>query len=198
MSVKFAEARIPNMYVQSMKAINMEWDADKTHIIYEALFLAISELLSESKDKNNKVACVINDAKGNFKLAGVVQFIPNENPDMPGNWSYILTFDQADTKDAKIFSSNDIYFQRVIANISYDKWGMEFNEYAYIQQMILCAIDTLTDWLDKNADPAEAKEVVLDGFFVAAVAIEKGEKVFSIIPDGALKRIIKDDNALTQ
>ena len=46
-------------------------------------------------------------------------------------------------------------------------------------------------WLDNNAVDGEEVGVEMDGVFQASVAVENGEKVFSIVPDGEIKKIIK-------
>ena len=47
-----------------------------------------------------------------------------------------------------------------------------------------------------NAKEGEEVNLELPGYFVASVVIDGGEKVMSLVPDGAMKRLIKDDAAL--
>jgi hypothetical protein len=57
-------------------------------------------------------------------------------------------------------------------------------------------IDTLVQVLDNEAQPNEVVDIEMPGYFVASVGIEDNMKVFSIVPDGHMKAIIKDDSAL--
>ena len=36
----------------------------------------------------------------------------------------------------------------------------------------------------------------LEGYYIASSAIENDEKVYSLVPDGQMKRLIKDDSSL--
>lgn len=192
------DSSITTQYQQDLVAFNLDWDPVDTHCMYGTLLIAVSEFLGDAKEKKQPVALTIADLKGNFKLGGIVQYHPNtENPEMPGNWSYVLTFKESDITEAnaKVFNSNDIYFQRFFSDAMFNKFGWSFRAFEYIQYTSITAINTLLDWLDKNADPAMVKDIVLEGYFTASVSVEKGKKEFSIVPDGAMKRLIKDDAA---
>ena len=57
-------------------------------------------------------------------------------------------------------------------------------------------IAQIKKWLEANAVEGEEVGVELDGIFQASVAVENGEKVFSLVPDGEIKKLIKDDAAI--
>ena len=61
---------------------------------------------------------------------------------------------------------------------------------------LLC-VDTLIGVLDRESNDTEQVDIVLEGYFVASAAVEAGEKVLAITPDGAMKKIIKSDVALS-
>jgi hypothetical protein len=193
-----AETKIPAMYQQSVRANGFLWEPGDTPKMYEAITIAISEFLGEVKEKETKVALAIKDLKGNLRMAGIVQYHKNEeNPDMPGNWSYVLTFDEEDLKDCRIYESNDVSFQRFFNNAAYFKCNFTIDAYDLIQTAVVTAINCLLDYLDKNADPTEEKTIELEGYFVVSVVVDKsGKKIFSIVPDGSMKRLIKDDAAI--
>lgn len=192
--MKFEETSIPQMYQQNLRAYSLDWEPLDTRNIHGALILAIASFLGDAKSKEHKVALVVEDLKGNFKMAGIVAYHKNEKePNLPGNWSFVLTFNPEDVKDAEVHKANDTYFQRFMANALYDNFNMGFaNGYVFIHDMIIEAVNVLLDWLDKNADQPD-HEVTLEGYFVANVAIDGDKKIFSITPDGSTKRLIKSD-----
>ena len=52
--------------------------------------------------------------------------------------------------------------------------------------------------LDQNAVEGSTFELKHDPYFVATVDVIDGEKVMSFIPDGAVKRLIKDDDSSSE
>ena len=59
-------------------------------------------------------------------------------------------------------------------------------------------ISLLKDFLDQNAVEGSTFELKHDPYFVATVDVIDGEKVMSFIPDGAVKRLIKDDDSSSE
>ena len=197
--MNFKETSIPVNYALSLKdKASMDLNANDADKIYATLFSAVSRYLSAIKSKENKdSALVINDLKGNFLFAGIVSYHENENVDMPGNWSYEMTFNEEDIKDVKdIRLSNDTQFDIIAANSAYQLYCMKFVSHMYMHDMFIEAINTLVKYLDENAREGEVVEVELPGYFTATVEVRDGKKEFAIVPDGAMKRIIKDDSAL--
>ena len=66
----------------------------------------------------------------------------------------------------------------------------------YCNQLFIEGIDTLTKFLDTNADEAEEVELIYKGIFTATVAVEGGEKVIDIVPGELVKQFIKSDSSL--
>jgi hypothetical protein len=73
---------------------------------------------------------------------------------------------------------------------------MRFKGVSELVDCLIYALTTLKKWLDENAKENVEVSVELDGFFQARVAVENGEKVFAIEPDGEIKNLIKDDAAI--
>ena len=72
-------------------------DDDRPERIVKAFFASSAAYLSKVKvsKADEAVALVLVDVSGNFKFAGIVEYHENkENPDEPGNWSYVMTFDE--------------------------------------------------------------------------------------------------------
>ena len=51
----------------------------------------------------------------------------------------------------------------------------------------------LSDYLSANASPDEEFIISHEGFFTASAVVENGEIVKSLLPDGPMKTLIKDD-----
>jgi len=189
--MNFNESTIPMIYAQKMGEADLDWDANWTRKIYEVVVTGISDFLALAKSKNNKVAVAVRDLKGNFLMGAIVEYHSNENEDMPGNWSYEFSFDEKDLEGATVYLTTDTQFQKQLSATAYK---MEI----HIETIIELCVSILKQWLDMNAKEAEEVNIELIGYFVASVAIENGEKVIAIIPDGAMKRLIKDDAALEE
>ncbi|MGL5328049.1 MAG: hypothetical protein ACRDD7_02190 [Peptostreptococcaceae bacterium] len=198
MAKKLMETTIPMNFTQVMNNFGWDWDAAETSKIYSITFMAISDFLALAKSQETKTALAIEDLKGNLLLAGVVTYHANENEDMPGNWSYQFTTDKEDLKEAKVYKSTDLQFQKVFGNTAHNLYSVAFPGPEIVQSIMESAINILNQWLDANASATETVEIEEPGYFVASVAIEGGEKVTSVVPDGAMKRLIKDDSALEQ
>lgn len=192
------ETAIPVNFTQAFNNNGWDWDPSDTNKIFHMMVMSISDCLALTKSKDIKTAVAIKDLKGNLLLAGVVNYVPNENEDMPGNWNYVFTVDEEDIKEANVIDSGDTRFQKVFARTAYDLYHIEFFGGIYIQTALETAVNTLMQWLDVNASETEEIEVQEEGYFLASVVVEGGEKVISIVPDGAMKRLVKDDSALEQ
>lgn len=180
-------------------------DDDRPERIVKAFFAATAAYLSKVKvsKADEAVALVLTDVAGNFKFAGIVEYHENkDNPDEPGNWSYVLTFDSntldnlEKTKNLKKLLYSSDGFKAIFDKVSYDIAGIQFQHQTYMLDACMLVIDTLVQVLDREAKEDEVIDVELPGYFTASVSIEDGEKIFAITPDGHMKQIIKDDTAL--
>ncbi len=180
-------------------------DDDRPERITKAFFAATSAYLSKVKvtKSDEAVALVLTDISGNFKFASIVEYHENnDNPDEPGNWSYVMTFDSATLDNLeksktvkKLLYSSDA-FKGVFDKVSYDIAGIQFEHQGYMFDACMLVVDTLVQVLDREAKDGEIVDIELPGYFTASVSVEDGEKVFAITPDGHMKQIIKDDTAL--
>lgn len=192
--MKLEQSTIPTNYVEEGKQHNFGFIADNVPYIYDVTIMGISDYLGIMKSKNTKQAVAVKDLKGNFILAGIVEYHKNESEeDMPGNWSYVYTVNEEDVKDCNVTEYTAPEFQRFWAKVGYNLYGMEVQNPLDIQAIIMLAAKCLVDWLDVNAKDGEKVSIERDGYFVASVAIEDGEKVMSITPDGAMKTLVKGD-----
>ena len=196
--MKFNESSIPQNYSQSLMRLTVPMDVDASiaYQVYEIMFTSMADFLRLVKSNSNKVAISIEGVDGHMYMAGVVTYHENEDKDMPGNYSYEITLNKEDLEDAKVYTIADNGFAHVVNSVYHSMHNMIINQQSYIIDLFTTAAKVLLEWLDVNASEKEEKSVTLDGFFVASVVVEDGEKIFSIVPDGAMKRLIKDDTAI--
>lgn len=180
-------------------------DDDRPERLVKAFFASTAAYLSKVKvlKADEAVALVLTDVAGNFKFAGIVEYHENkENPDEPGNWSFVMTFDPKSldniekNKSLKKLLYSSKTFSAIYDKVSYDVAGIQFQHENYMYDACLLVVDTLLQVLDREAKENEVVDIELPGYFTASVSVEGGEKVFAITPDGHLKQIIKDDTAL--
>lgn len=194
------ESSIGNNYAQRLAEQSIRWTPSDTDLIYKTLFRATSEYLGIIKSKERPVALVIEDLKGNLKMAGVVTYHKNEDQeDMPGNWSYEFILDKEEFEEREITSVVkyvDSSFQRVLSDVARTN-GFEFKKVELACTLVEEAITVLLNWLDVNCkESGEVETVELEGYFEASVALENGEKVKSIVPDGEMKTLVKGDGTI--
>lgn len=192
------ETSIPVNFTQVMFEKGVDWNANDTNKMFDIVFFAISDTLGVIKNTEMKTAIAVKNLKGELLLGAVVTYHKNENEDMPGNWSYEFTFDMEDLKDARVIDVTDAQFQRQFAAAALNLYSIKFTGATWAHFVIESCVTTLTKWLDVNAKEDEEVEVEEPGYFLASVVVEKGEKIISIVPDGAMKRLIKDDSAIEQ
>lgn len=180
-------------------------DDDRPERLIKAFFAATAAYLSKKKVSkvDEAAALVLTDMSGAFQFGSVVQYHYNkDNPDEPGNWTYVQTFDQDDIDEIEkevtvkkyLYSSDE--FKVIFDKISYDIAGIQFQHSDYMYTCCLLLINTIKQVLDREAKDKEVVEIELKGYFKAAVGIENSVKVFSITPADHMKEVIKDDVAL--
>lgn len=157
---------------------------------------AFSKYLGLKKNRDdNGTALVLRDEKGNFILAGVVKYHKPENEDQAGNWSYEFTFDEEDVKEAHQYLVTDAAFMEVLQKVAVNH-SVVITDMEFAFDLIVSFFVALKNVLEQNVTPTEECEIESEGFFVATAAVEGDEKVFSIVPSGEMKRLIKDDSTL--
>lgn len=157
---------------------------------------AISKYLGLKKNRDdNGTALVVRDEKGNFILAAVVKYHKPEIEDQAGNWSYEFTFDEEDVKEAHQYILNDAAFMEVLQKVAIEH-SVVITEMDFAYDLIVSFFISLKNVLEQNVTPTEEFEVESEGYFVATAAVEGDEKVFSLVPSGEMKRLIKDDSSL--
>lgn len=197
--MNFTETSIPNNFAGDLKFHMIDFEPTETFMVYNVMVASISTFLSNVKSKETPVALVLKDLKGNHKIGGKVIYHENEDETMPGNWTYEMSFNEEDFKDEdiKIFEATEQTFEIVVSKVGWNLYNMRFASVTDMHLIFIQAVDTLTHYLDVNAKVGEEVTVDMTGYFIASVEIIDDHKVMSIVPDGAMKRIIKDDSSLT-
>lgn len=176
--------------------LQYDWDPSDTEPFYKCLMTAISKFLGiHKKMEVPKVALRFNDYKGNMYVAAVVQYIPNEEPTMPGNWSYYFTFSPEDIKDAKVHEANNNGFHKVMADVVLKMMHYRFADEMWENDAIHIAIKALIDWLDTNGGEEEC-HVVIPEYFDASVGIEDDHKIMAIEPSAKMSQLVKGDEEI--
>lgn len=197
--MKLQETSIMTNMVEVLKGKSILWDKpNQSDLLFNSLFLSVSQFLGIHKKKEHKVALVVKDNYDNFKLAGIVQYHENEDDkDAPGNYTYELTLNEGDIADIpEVYSIFDSMFQGVAQETSLSYCNFRIIKNDQIISIYTACVEALTAWLDANAKETEEVVIELDGIFQASVAVENGVKVFSIVPEGKLKQLIKGDNTI--
>ena len=208
-NLSFEESKTKEAFIVNASSKGYSFDDDScAERIFKSFNAATSTYLSKVKvaKEDEAVALVLTDINGVFKFAGVVEYHENEEndgTDEPGNWSYVLTFNEDDLKaleaNKKVarYLYGDDAFKLVFDKVAYDIGGISFEHERYMYDACLLCVDTLIGVLDRETNDNETVEIECPGYFVASAAVESGEKVFAITPDGAMKKIIKDDVSLS-
>ena len=208
-NLSFEESKTKEAFIVNASSKGYSFDDDScAERIFKSFIAATSTYLSKVKvaKEDEAVALVLTDINGVFKFAGVVEYHENEQndgTDEPGNWSYILTFNEDDLKaleaNKKVarYLYGDDAFKLVFDKVAYDIGGISFEHERYMYDACLLCVDTLIGVLDRETNDNETVEIECPGYFVASAAVESGEKVVAITPDGAMKKIIKDDVSLS-
>ena len=168
-------------------------------------FAAIANFLAKVKSTDHPVGLLLEDENGNFQFGAKVEYFPNANEDMPGNWGFSFTFNNEDMNNCQLYHSNSKESKEITLDIAEHQYAFLFQadvndknveetKRILISSIIECAVKTVKQWIDENSisiDPVTTEirgKVILD-----AMLDENGIKVGSITPSGELKNIIKND-----
>ena len=198
---EFENTSIPSQFTINLHDDhNFGWIESRTAEFYRVLFSTVADILSITKNKNNKKSVFkFKDTKGNFVFGGILNYEePEEGSDEDsGNYFLEFTFDEKDCEDADYETDNhsDVFITCADHESEAILYG-RFNSTEAMYMMFECAINTLKHFLDVNATPDEELQVVLKSIFTASVTVENDEKVMTITPGEYVKQIVKNDKSL--
>ena len=196
--MKLFETKLPDAFSRALfDEMNLDLAQDHLDKIYDCIFVGTAQLLAHSKSMDHPTAFVFDKLDGSFVAACIVQFFDNEDKKNPGNWNMVWTFNEEDIpKNAFQIKLSNPQSHTYFIGVAGEKYGMRFEDSGCLANTLVYAMSQLKKWLDENAKEGETIMVEQDGLFQGRVAIEGGEKVFAIEPDGEIKNIIKDDAAI--
>ena len=175
---------------------------------FHLLFKSITNFMAKVKDVNGAVGFIAEDPMQNFVFGAIVEGHDSEDKDMPGNFSFVFTFDPDDMKDCKtIYKMSGNEFKEVAIDTAIHEYGYQFNATAetdqidqrrtVITQLLTNAAKCVRQWVEENSVAPEPVVTEIKGLAIIEAQVdENGMKVFAITPSGELKNIIKDDAAL--
>lgn len=172
--------------------------ADLTDAVGDIVFTGVASLLGATKNREFPVAFVFEQNNGDFVAAAIIQFMKNEDDkSKPGSWDYSWTWYKDDVpENARIQKINDPQYTPYFRGVSQGKYGMAFRDTAAVVEVTRFFLEQVKKWLEENASETEEVGVEQEGVFQATVAVENGEKVFSLVPEGEVKKLIKDDASI--
>lgn len=174
------------------------WDMTPTEAdsLAKITFNGITDYLALSKNKAVPQAVVIQDIKGNNICFACVQYVPSEDGDADGSWEYFWSYDLEDIpENATVYTIDNESVLKVIAKRGHNMCRMVVGVLNYISIATVIIMNAVKDTLDQqNVTNGEHFTIELPGYFEASVAVENGEKVFSISPKAEMKVLIKDDS----
>ena len=197
MTKVLAKNALPEKYNQVLVLSGIYLEQDIVEDFMKCPVHAFSKYLGIKKNSSdeNGTALVLRDVKGNFVVAGVVKYHKPENEDQAGNWSYEFTFNEEDIKDTHQYLVSDASFIELFSKVALN-YSLALKDPKYITDLVYGFFAALKNLLEDNASPTEEFEVEMEGYFVASSAVEGDEKVYSLVPSGEMKRLIKDDSSL--
>ena len=191
--MKMTESTLLANYIHECKGKGLPVQLTDAIEFIQTVIAGTTDYLSQVKSKNEKTALLFSNIKGDMVVAAVVEYVDGEDGN-PGSWYYSYTFNKDDTKDCKVYDIYSAGPKQIIANRGVGDYRLRVKSPEYISQLGTLFFEILYDFLDQNAVEGEKFTLEHEGFFEASVEVVDGEKVMSFIPDGAIKRLIKDDD----
>lgn len=190
------ENALPMEYNRLLALRGLTLEAELINDTMKVPVHAFSKYLGLKKNReDNGTSLVLRDEKGNFIIAGVVKYHAPEKEDQAGNWSYEFTFDEADVKETHQYIVTDAAFMEVLSSVAVSH-QIVITDMEFALDLIISFFVAIKNVLEQNVTPTEEFELESEGFFIATSAIEGDEKVYSLVPSGEMKRLIKDDSTL--
>ena len=191
--MKLAESVVVQNFQLALRG-QLALDASDKNVLdfCETVVAGTSDFLKSVAAKGKKVALSFADLKGNMILAAVLEYNENEEEGQD-NFNYYWTFDNADIEDAVVYDVTQPNIQAVFVKRAAEMAHMKFTTPGSLPRMLTIFASSINDYLDQNAKPGETVTIEHEGFFVAEATVEGETIVKSFLPDGAMKKLIKDD-----
>lgn len=199
-TIQLEESALLNSYVHEMgKRFGGFIDPKNVIKTYKALVVSATSFLATVKTTKTPVAFTVEDNEGNLIIAAVVEYneAPEVEDDVTGNWNYFWTFDKNDIpENTTCYDVKQKQTHEPIFKAAWEFCSAKFEGTEAMINLFIMSFSLLKDYMLDGAVEGDTYELVYPGVFKAQSAVENGEKVVSFVPDGLIKKMIKDDEAL--
>lgn len=193
--MKLAESTLVENFIVEAKAIGTLLEPTDVTRIVETVVAGTTDFLAMTKSKEQGTALVFENIKGDVIVAAVVEYNDNADGEGQGNWNYYWTFDAKDLEGKRRYQISSTQVHTVIAKRGYELYRIRFATPTLITEYSVIFASLMREFLETNAKDGEEFSVEHEGYFLATSAVEDGVVEKSFLPDGAMKRLIKDDAA---
>ena len=193
--MKLAESTLIENFIVEAKNLGTLLEPTDVLRVIETLVSGSADFLAQVKTKEAGVALTIDNVKGEMVMAAVVVYNDNADGDNQGNWNFYFTFDPKDIEGMRRYQISLSQVHSVIARRGYELCRIRFATPNLITDYAVVFASLMREFLDANAKDGEEFTVEHEGYFLANSAVEDGVVEKSFLPDGAMKRLIKDDAA---
>lgn len=193
--MKFAESTLVENFIVEAKAIGTLLEPTDVVRIAETVVAGATDFLAMTKNKDQGTALVFENIKGDMIMAAVVEYNDNQDGEGQGNWNYYWTFDVKDLEGKRQYQISATQVHTVIAKRGYELYRIRFATPTLITEYSVIFATLMREFLETNARDGEEFSVEHEGYFLATAAVEDGVVEKSFLPNGSMKRLIKDDAA---
>lgn len=194
---KIEQSTIPQNYGTMCGTIGWDVTPDDSIWFMKTLMAGVTDCLNTLKNKSVPVVVMIQDLKGNKIIFACAQYIQadDDTEAAAGNWTYFWSWNMEDIPEgATMYTIDQTQIQEVILKRGYDLCKMTMPALSYISTLSVYMFNIIRDTLDQQAvEEGGTWTVELDGYFESSVEVQNGEKIFSFLPKGEMKMLIKDD-----
>lgn len=195
MKLKFSESTMVENFIVEAKAMGILFEPTDVIRIVDTIIAGTADFLALVKSKDDAVALTFDNVKGDMIMAAIVEYNDNADGEGQGNWNFYFTFNPKDLEGKKRYSSSTTQIHSVFAKRAMEMYRMKFTSASFITDCSIIFASLIREFLDTNAKDGEEFSVEHEGYFLATSAVEDGVVEKSLLPDGAMKRLIKDDKA---
>ena len=208
MEMDFNSTKISEDYSKALASEGLLFGKQHGFKPATVLFAGTSVALKKmaNGDKTIPRAIRFNRMNGDMVAAAKLEYIKNDDdPDSPasGQWNYTWTTNPDDIADANVMTfgtaedrSSDLLLCYVYE--SQKRFGMEFKDEITLVFMMNLMIEMLVDFVKQNTKDGDPCTLTLTDVFRITGAVEDGEIVIAIVPDGAMKVLVKNDAAIQE
>ena len=152
-SLEYVKSELNKAISTNANALGYAFDTRDDHVerMINAFFTAVATFLNETKSEkeDEATALIVQDAKGGFKFAALVEYNADEAATSnETKWSYSTMFSEENLQDlekrksVKKFLAGDLEFKHIFAQASYDA-GFVCTQPAYMADMWYIIIDSI-------------------------------------------------------